>query len=120
MDFDAIALGLTVYQQFSSNLSDLRASINHLNDTHADMAKKDDLNTKSTAMWATIKDVTAEGANLKTRTTLLESQLQKADEDRRELNREVRSLRERLHALEYRPAEAPKGKGNSINKADAD
>src|SRR6202007_2302278 len=104
---------LTVYQSFASNLNDLRTSINHVNETHADMAKKDDLNAKSTSLWAALKEVTTEASDLKTRTALLESQLRSAEEDRKELARELSTLREHMHALEFRQADAaPKAKAD--------
>ena len=117
----AALVGITVYQSFAGNLSDLRAGINHVNELQANLATKDDLNTKSTALWAASKDVTTQTADLKTRTALLETQLRSAEDDRKELNREVLSLRERLRTLELRRGEAPpKANADPMRKADAD
>src|SRR5262249_15726421 len=48
---------MTVYQQFSSSLSDLRAAVNHVNELQADVLKKDELNTRTNAIWATLKNL---------------------------------------------------------------
>ena len=114
-------VSITIYQSFAASLNDLRNSITHLNETHANMVTKDDLSTKSTALWAASKDVTAQTSDLKTRTALLESQLRSADEDRRELNHEILSLREQMQALQLRQTDAgPKAKADPTRKADAD
>ena len=101
---------ITVYQSFASSLTDLRSSISHVNEVQANLATKDDLTTKATALWNASKDVTAQTADLKTRTALLETQLRSAEEDRKELTREVQSLREQVHALELRQTDAAKKK----------
>ena len=117
----AALVGITVYQSFAANLNDLRTSINHVNELQASLATKDDLNTKSTSLWAASKDVTAQTADLKTRTALLETQLRIADEERKELNREVLSLRERLRTLELRRGDAPpKANADPMRKADGE
>ncbi len=114
-------VGITVYQSFAGNLSDLRTSINHVNDLQANLATKEDLNTKSAALWAASKDVTTQTADLKTRTALLETQLRSAQEECKDLNRELLSLRERLHALELRRSEAPpKADADPMRKADGE
>ena len=95
-------LGITIYQAFAGSLNDLRASITHINEVQANLATKEDISAKSTALWAASKDVTAQAADLKTRTALLESQLRSAEEDRKELAREVLSLREQVQALQLR------------------
>ena len=116
----AALVGLTIYQSFAGSLNDLRTSINHVNELQANLATKDDLNTRATAIWAASKDVTAQAADLKTRTALLETQLRSADEERKELNREILSLRERLRTLEFHPTEAPKAKADPMGKADGE
>jgi len=97
---------VTVYQSFAGSLSDLRASITHINEVQANLATKDDLGARSTALWGASKDVTAQTADLKTRTALLETQLRSAEEDRKELARQVLSLREQLQALQLRQADS--------------
>ena len=104
-------VAITVYQSFASSLTDLRSGISHVNEVQANLATKDDLNTKATALWTASKDVTAQTADLKTRTALLETQLRSAEEDRKELTREVQSLREQVHALELRQSDSGSKKG---------
>ena len=110
----AALVGITVYQSFAGSLTDLRSSISHVNEVQANLATKDDLNTKATALWTASKDVTAQAADLKTRTALLETQLRSAEEERKALNQEIGSLRERLRTLEYRMGDAaPKKKADA-------
>ena len=116
----AALVGITVYQSFAGSLVELRTSISHVNELQANLATKDDLNTRATALWAASKDVTAQAGDLKTRTALLETQVRSAEEERKELNREIFSLRERLRALEARPAEAPKVQGDPTRKVDTE
>ncbi len=114
-------VGITVYQSFAGNLSDLRTSINHVNDLQANLATKDDLNTKSTALWAASKDVATQTADLKTRTALLETQLRSAEGECKDLNKELLSLRERLRTLELRQGEAaPKTNADPMRRADGE
>jgi uncharacterized protein (DUF3084 family) len=127
---------MTVYQQFSANIADLRAgithlnevdaqtvkkdelnevraSVTHLNEVHADMVRKDDVNARTTALWGAIKETGSEVPNLKTRETILETQLKAVEDERKELQKEVQALRERVIGLEGRQAAAPaKGDGH--------
>jgi hypothetical protein len=93
---------MTVYQQFSTNLNELRAAINHLSEVQADLVKKDDLNTRSMALWTSIKESGGDLALLKTKAALLESQTQASEKERKELHDKVERLTERLAALEGR------------------
>jgi hypothetical protein len=127
-------VGMTVYQQFSATITDLRQAILHLNETHADMvkkddfekeindmrsgvvhlnevhadmARKDDVNTKAKGLWDLIKEVGGDAAALKTRAALLEAQLKNAEDERKEMQHEVQMLRERLISLEGRVGATP-------------
>jgi hypothetical protein len=103
---------MTVYQQFSANLNDLRAAINHVNEVQADLVKKDDLNGRATALWTGLKEVGGDVAVLKTKAALLESQSQGSDKERKDLRDKVDHLTERLAALEaqLRTPVSPTGK----------
>jgi hypothetical protein len=94
---------MTVYQQFSANLNELRAAITHLSEVQADLVKKDDLNSRATYLWAGIKEAGGDVAALKTRTALLESMTQVFEKEQKELHDKVDHLTERLAALEARP-----------------
>jgi methyl-accepting chemotaxis protein len=68
---------------------------------------QDQLNSRLQAMSASIKDLDgplASAAALKERSALLEQQLKTADEERKELGKELQQLRERLAVLEGRQA----------------
>jgi hypothetical protein len=94
---------VTVYQQFSNSLFELRNDMIHLNEARADLVKKDDFNTRMTSVWNSMKDLqTATNAvtSLRERTMLLEQQLKEAESERKELTREVQKLRDRVAATE--------------------
>jgi hypothetical protein len=98
---------LTVYQGISSNINELRNDLTHVRELQVDMVKKDEFNTRTTTMWSSVKENFNDVPALKTRATLLESQLKTADQERKDLAHEVQALRERMAALEGRQA-APK------------
>jgi len=91
---------MTIYQQFSASLTDLRAGINHLTEFYAEVVKKDELNTRTNAIWASLKELGNDMPALKTQTTVLQGQLRAVEQERKELAREVQRLRERLATLE--------------------
>ena len=91
---------MTIYQQFSASLTDLRAGLNHLNEFYADVVKKDELNTRCNSIWASLKELGNDVPVLKTQTTVLQGQLRAVEQERKELAREVQLLRERLATLE--------------------
>jgi hypothetical protein len=93
---------MTVYQQFSANLNELRAAINHINEVQGDLVKKDEVNSRVTPLWTATKEAGTDVATLKTQTALLASQSQGSDKERKELRDKVESLSERLAALEAR------------------
>jgi hypothetical protein len=95
---------MTVYQQIANSLHDLRGDLNHVRELQVDMVKKDDLNSRATSIWNSLKEVTNDVPSLKTRTALLESQLAVAEKERKDLCREVQALRERLATVEGRQA----------------
>jgi hypothetical protein len=122
-------IGVTLYQQFSSNLNDIRAAVDRLNEARADLVKGEDLNTRMTAIWGVLKDLqsgaaaipplkeqtalleqrakTADTAQatmaaLQERCSLLEQQIKAADEERKGLLQQLHALGERQAALEGR------------------
>jgi septal ring factor EnvC (AmiA/AmiB activator) len=101
---------MTVYQQFSSSLSDLRAAVNHVNELQADVLKKDELNTRTNAIWAALKELDNDVPSLKTRAAIMESELKTAAQERKELCVQVQTLRERLASLEARQTGSPRAK----------
>jgi hypothetical protein len=94
---------VTVYQQFSNSLFELRNDMIHLNEARADLIKKDDFNNRLTSVWNSMKDLqtaTTAVTGLRERTLLLEQQLKEAEAERKELAREVQHLRDRVAATE--------------------
>jgi methyl-accepting chemotaxis protein len=93
---------LTFYQQFSTNINELRSGLDHLAETQADLVKKDDLNNRATSLWTSLNQATNDVVQLKTKVALLENQAQELEKERQELHLKVEQLSERLAALEGR------------------
>jgi hypothetical protein len=96
---------ITLYQQLSSSIAELRSDINRLNEGYAAFVKNDDLNTRLTSLWGGIKELKAESVRVSTlseKSATLEQQVKAAEEERKELLRQVQQLRERQAALEAR------------------
>ena len=101
---------MTLYQQFSNNVTELRTNVNRLTESRADFIKLEDCNTRFTAMWNVVKELQASNASLlalKERSVLLEQQVKTAEEERKELVRELQQLRERQAVVEGRQAATP-------------
>jgi chromosome segregation ATPase len=122
---------ITLYQQFVANLGELRSGLEHLNETRGDFVKNDEFNNRMTSVWSSLKDfqsatttitslkeqvaLLAQGCKdqgetsaavsaLKERCALLEQQLKAGEEERKDLARELQSLRERQAVVEGRLA----------------
>ncbi len=98
---------VTVYQQFTSTLTELRSSLTHLNEAQAELVRKDEFNSRMTSAWNTVKDLqvaAAAASAARDRITSLEQQLHSTDDERKDLNKHVQELRERLAALEGKHA----------------
>jgi hypothetical protein len=76
-------VAITLYQQFSNALSEVRNNVSRLNESRGDLVKTDDFNNRTTALWNSVKEVqqanTAVTA-LKERTALFEQQVRTAQE----------------------------------------
>jgi DNA repair exonuclease SbcCD ATPase subunit len=69
---------ITLFQQFTNGLSEVRTNLNRLNEGRGDLVKLDDFNTRMGAMWTSIKELqAASGAvpALKERLTSIELQI---------------------------------------------
>lgn len=69
---------ITIIQQFSNSLGELRTAVAHLTESRGDLVKSEDVNTRMAALWNSIKEL--QGINgamlaLKERSALLEQQL---------------------------------------------
>jgi hypothetical protein len=96
-------VGITVYQQFNNTLNELHAEIDRLSESRSDFVKKDEFTTRTTSIWTGVKEAQAAantGASLRERSAVLEQQLKSAEDERKEMAKEIQQLRERLAALE--------------------
>ncbi len=121
-------VAITIYQQFSAALSELKTDIGRLNESRVDLVrkheindlrgdlnrfhenrgdliKKDEFNSRVLEVWNGIRELQA--ANLaqaasRERAALLEQQVKAGEEERKELARELQKLRERLAVVEGR------------------
>jgi septal ring factor EnvC (AmiA/AmiB activator) len=109
-------LCIMLYEQYDRNLTELRNDLKHFNEVSGEQVKRDEMRNRFTSMWNIIKDMQtasqetgkethrlkADILTKETRLAQLEQQLKSADDDRKELNREVLRLRERLASVEGR------------------
>jgi hypothetical protein len=103
----AALVAITLYQQFTSALAEIRANVDRLHEGRADLVKTEDFNSRVTTLWTSIKElqtgITAFAA-FKERSALLEQQMKTIQEEHKELVRELQLLRDRQAVLEGRLA----------------
>ena len=108
----ASLVAVTLYQQLSGAVSELRNECHALSESCGDLVKKDEYNSHNLAVANSLKEVQANNAAAldlwRERALELERQI-KADEEEykqqsRDLSRELQRLRERLAVLESRLA----------------
>jgi chromosome segregation ATPase len=104
----AAMVGVTVYQQLTSNLSSLRADLVHLNtdlrkdlgrisESYGDLVKKEDCSSRLRSVWDSIKDVQGDRSDLtalEERCAVLTELFKASEAERRQLAREIQQLRE--------------------------
>ena len=96
---------ITVYQGLNGSIHDLRAEISRLNEGRSELIKKDEFNSRLSSAWTAIREHQSVGgavSALKERAEGLEKQLKAAEDERKELTRELHRLRERQAVLEGR------------------
>jgi hypothetical protein len=111
----AALIAVTLYQQITANIHELRGDQNRLSQDYGDLVKKDDFNTRITALSHNLKELQAASTTAtdlwRERAALLERQLKAEEEERKQMAREytheVQRLCERLAALEGRQNAAP-------------
>jgi septal ring factor EnvC (AmiA/AmiB activator) len=91
---------MTVYQQVNASITELRAAVARVNETHADLAKKEELNSRTSKIWDTLTKVTTDLPAMKTHDDILDSQFKTAEQERKELCARIQVLNERLVKLE--------------------
>jgi hypothetical protein len=111
---------ITICQQFSSSINEVRSAVVHLNEVHGDFVRKEDLNSRATSLWNSLKEVNAEVPALKARTEHFDEHLHSVEKEHKELCTQIQALRERLAALEARlPVKsASNAKSGSSDPAD--
>lgn len=101
-------VAVTAYQQFTNSLNELRSELSHLNndlrkdlgrlnETHGELVKKDEFNTRMKSVWENLKELRTDNATvavLKERSALQEQQWKIGEEERKEQGRELLRLRE--------------------------
>jgi hypothetical protein len=112
----AALVAITLCQYFNGRLNalqadssyqntDLRKDLAHLCEAQAECLKKDEFNNRLKSVWDGMKELHDNAASLavlKERAALTEQQLRLAEEERRELLREVHQLREQRAADQER------------------
>ena len=107
---------LTVWQQFSAQLNDLRGELGHVSkdfrkdlnrfsEGQAELVKKEEFGSRMRSVWDSIKELQADRTTvtrLNERCDLLKEMVKAAEEERKGLGRELQRLRERLASLEGR------------------
>jgi hypothetical protein len=96
----AALICLTVYNNFSSTLTDLRKELHQLYEGRAELVKKEELQARTTTIWSSIKELQQANTGLQTlneRSRFLDQQLDRqmksADEERRDLSRKMEEVR---------------------------
>lgn len=93
---------ITLAQQFTSILTEVRQDLNRMHEARAELARKEEL-------AAVLKDCQAAAngvAALRERSLLLEQQIRASEEERKQLSHELHELRERLAEMVGRQSAA--------------
>lgn len=101
----AALICITIYQQFTNSISELRSNLENLHESRGDLVKNEDFNNRMTAVWGALKDnqtLAATVSALKERSSLLEQCLKQNEEERKGLANQLQQLRERMVVLEAR------------------
>jgi hypothetical protein len=101
---------VTLYQQFTGSINELRAEVVRLNEARGDLVKKDEFNSHLTTLWAGLNDAKGTGPGLaavREKQTLQDQQLKQLENENKALLGEVQMLRERLAKFEGRQEAKP-------------
>jgi hypothetical protein len=108
----AALVAITLYQQLTGNIHELRNEVKAFSEGLGDLVKKEEFNGRGQAVANSIKELQATNAAAmdlwRERAALLDRQIKAGEEDLKqqvkELNRELQRLRERLAVAESRQA----------------
>jgi hypothetical protein len=101
-------VAITLYQQLTGSIADLRSTLSHLSENQAEMIKKDDAQNRFNTVWSSLRDVETSLPALKTSLQQVESRLQSADAERKEQCQNLLTLHEKVAVLEAQAAAAKK------------
>jgi hypothetical protein len=94
---------LALFEQYNDSLTELRHDLKHFNEMSADLVKKEGLRRCMGRVKTCLKELEATHvARIQ-----LQHELRANDQERKELNRELQRLRERLAMVEGRQAATP-------------
>lgn len=96
-------VGMSLFEQYNDSLNELRRDLKHFNEASADLVKKDSLQK----LRDKLKDVMIELRDSSVLRLQLERELHESETERKELNRELQLLRERLASVEGRQSAIP-------------
>jgi hypothetical protein len=94
---------ISAYQSLANGIHEVRTDVGHIKETGGEYIKKDEFNNRTTLIWNGIREaqaVTPSVTVLTAKAATLEAQLSAAEQERKELLREMLQLRERLAKLE--------------------
>jgi septal ring factor EnvC (AmiA/AmiB activator) len=91
---------VTVWQQMSSSVADLRNSVSHVQEAQADFIKKDDVYTRCNSLWTSVNTLSGQLPEIRTRSTQVEDQVRGIEREQKELLDRLQKLSERLAKLE--------------------
>jgi hypothetical protein len=96
---------VTVYQQVSGAINELRTGITHLNEARADLVTKQDVDGRFTTLWGAVKELQAINVtvqSLKERAMLRDQQNKEEEERKETLHKELHALTAAVTALKER------------------
>jgi hypothetical protein len=89
-------IGLALFEQYNSSLTELRGDLKHFNEISSEFAKKDTVQR----YWEQLKDVYKEMQTANAARAQLECELKASERSREEMARELQRMRERLAYVE--------------------
>ena len=101
-------VAITLYQQLTGSIAELRANLAHLSEIQAEMIKKDEVENRFNTVWTSFRDVETSLPAVKTTVQQLETRLHSSEDSGKELCRSLLNLRERVAVLEAQAAAAKK------------
>jgi hypothetical protein len=120
-------IAITLYQQLSNGLNEVRSEVKSISETSSDLVKKEEFTNGSLGLSNSLKELQANNTAAmdlwRERAALLDRQVQAGQDEHKqqvkELTRELQRLRERLAVVESRLAAPPPAAGSDKKHAAA-